>query len=224
MSAPIIHTDGNAIVLDLSTGASLCGRRIAGLDASALGELITCEMQRAGTAFAFGRWSEPRELYRSAQFASADEAATRTIHMGIDLFCAAGTPVHAPLDGIVEHLANNAQELDYGPLVILRHGSEPGTDFFTLYGHLSLDTLTRLSVGQHVSAGEEIATVGTPPGNGNWPPHLHFQRINDLVDLGVDFPGVASRRDRDYWLALSPSPAGFFPELDARALEYPSCS
>lgn len=222
MTATIIQTDGKAIVLDLSIGASLYGLPVAGLDVVSLDELIRRRMAEAGTAFAYGRWAEPRELYQSELFEDGGEA--RTIHMGIDLFCAAGTPVHAALDGTVEFVANNARELDYGPLVILRHRKVSGEDFFTLYGHLSLDTLQRVARGQEVRAGNVIAAVGEPPDNGNWPPHLHFQLINNLLGLGVDFPGVAPKSEQDYWLALSPSPARFFPDCPSGLLEYVACN
>lgn len=140
--------------------------------------------------------------------------------MGIDLFCVAGTPVFAPLDGKVELLANNARKLDYGPVVVLRHASDINEPLFTLYGHLGMEVLDRLRVGQDVAAGQQIATVGSPPQNGDWPPHLHFQLIRDLLDLGADFPGVSSESQKDYWLSLSPSPAAFFPECTSQALEY----
>jgi murein DD-endopeptidase MepM/ murein hydrolase activator NlpD len=130
------------------------------------------------------------------------------------------TPVATPLDGTVEITADNARELDYGPLLVLRHEDPDGETFFTLYGHLGPEVLAELEVGQAVSAGQRVATVGAPPGNGNWPPHLHFQLIMDLKDLGADFPGVASVSEQDYWLRLSPSPAAFFPEYDAGKLEY----
>ena len=222
MTATVIETDGRAIVLDLSTGATLYGQPIAGLGATGLGALIKRSMADADTAFAFGRWAEPRELYSNDNFAG-DTDETRTIHMGIDLFCRAGTPVCTPLDGVVEHVANNEGELDYGPLLILRH-DDADREFFTLYGHLSLDTLDRMRAGQKVAAGERIAAVGAPPTNGNWPPHLHFQLINDLLDMGTDFPGVALKSQQDYWLGLSPSPAAFFPECKPESLEYPACN
>ncbi len=219
MRSTIIETDGKAIVLDLSTGACLCDREIGGLDVSTLGGLINQTMDAAGTSFAFGRWAEPRELYSNDNFVTDSEEA-RTIHMGVDIFCVAGTPVCTPLVGEVESVANNKDELDYGPVVILRHEAADGVAFFTLYGHLSLDTLDRLVEGQSVQAGEQIASVGKPPTNGNWPPHLHFQVINDLLGLGAGFPGVASTSEKEYWLGISPSPAGFFPECESRQLEY----
>ena len=218
MTPPVIETDGKSIVLDLSKGAELCGQPVAGLDVGALSDLIDRTMAAAGTAFAFGRWAEPRELYTSTSFSGDGEA--RTVHMGIDLFCAAGTAVCTPLDGMVSILANNESDLDYGPLLVMEHAAGNDGFFYTLYGHLSMDTLDRLPVGKQVRAGEQIASVGEPPTNGNWPPHLHFQLINDLLGLGRDFPGVARQSEQDYWLGLSPSPARFFPEIEPERLEY----
>jgi 4-aminobutyrate aminotransferase-like enzyme len=128
------------------------------------------------------------------------------VHLGIDLFVQPGTAVHAPLDGIVHVLANNAAPQDYGPLVILRHETGGGPSVFTLYGHLSEDTLAGLTVGQPVGRGQRIARVGSPPSNGDWPPHLHFQAILDLLERGAGFPGVALPSQRAVWTALSPDP------------------
>jgi murein DD-endopeptidase MepM/ murein hydrolase activator NlpD len=105
-------------------------------------------------------------------------------------------------------------------MLVLVHDGNSGAAFFTLYGHLGLEVLDTLKAGQTIDAGEQIATVGAPPYNGNWPPHLHFQLINDLNGLGVDFPGVARKSEQQYWLGVSPSPAAFFPECDANLLEY----
>ena len=223
MTHAVIRTDGRAIVLDLSTGAELCDTPIAGLDVAELSRLINASMAAAETGFAFGRWAEPRELYSNDNFAT-DGDEMRTVHMGIDVFCEPGTPVFAPLDGVVEHAVNNDRELDYGPMLILRHATGDGGEFFSLYGHLSLTTLDDVRPGQIVTAGDEIATVGEPPTNGNWPPHLHFQIINDLLELGVDFPGVALKSQQARWLDLSPSPARFFPEVEPHLLEYTECN
>lgn len=217
-SAPVIETDGKAIVLDLSTGSRLRGIPLYGLDVVTFGKLIDESMAEAGTGFAFGRYGEPRELYDNEHFRQSGEP--RTVHLGIDLFCKAGTPIRAPLDGQVEFTANNARELDYGPMLVLRHEDAGASPFFTLYGHLGSGVLDGLEAGQAVRAGQPIASVGSPPGNGNWPPHLHFQLILDLRGLGADFPGVAAASEQAAWFGLSPSPAPFFPEYDARRLEY----
>lgn len=217
-TASVIATDGKAIVLDLSTGSRLRGEPVADLDVHRLGQLIDEAMAEAGTGFAFGRYAEPRELYKSEHFTAGAE--DRSIHLGLDLFCAAGSPVFAPLDGRIELLANNARELDYGPMLVMRHEVPDQDAFFTLYGHLGREALDELRCGQAINAGDQIATVGSPPGNGNWPPHLHFQLILDLMGLGAEFPGVASPSEQEYWFGLSPSPAAFFPGYEARELEY----
>ena len=114
--------------------------------------------------------------------------------------------MRAPLDGTVHLLAYNAARLDYGPLVVLQHEPEHGVSFFTLYGHLSLDTLDALRTGQRVAAGEAFARVGAPPTNGDWAPHVHVQVILDLLDLDHDFPGVARASEAGLWTGLSPDP------------------
>jgi murein DD-endopeptidase MepM/ murein hydrolase activator NlpD len=224
MESPVIATDGKATVLDLSVGSRLRGKDLKTLGVAEFSELIDEVMREADTAFAFGRYAEPRELYSNDDFASDETGESRTIHMGLDLFCVADTPVHAPLDGTVELLVNNDRELDYGPMIVLRHATDTGQIFYTLYGHLSLNTLDSIAQDQEVRAGEQIATVGVPPHNGNWPPHLHMQLVLELMSLAADFPGVAYASKQDYWLTLSPSPAVFFPQYDAKLLEYPSCN
>src|SRR5262249_5988776 len=79
-------------------------------------------------------------------------------------------------------------------------------EFFTLYGHLTTQTLDKLKVGQRVSRGQGFARVGTPEENGGWAPHAHVQIILDLLDLGADFPGVAYASQRAVWTGLSPDP------------------
>ncbi len=138
---------------------------------------------------AIGRYNEARLFYTEPMFAG------RTIHLGLDIFAEPGTPIFAPLDGTVYAIANNPKRLDYGPVMILQHET-----FFTLYGHLA-DTL---AVGTQVKAGQEIARIGARPLNGDWPPHLHFQIIRDLLDLDCDFPGVAAAGLREVYTALSP--------------------
>jgi len=215
---PVIKTDGRALTLDLSAASGSLGPNLQQLDVHGLSRLIDRAMRAQGTEYAFGRWGEHRALYNSEHF-SAGGTESRTVHMGIDLFCPALTAVYAPLDGRVEIVANNARELDYGPLLVLRHRAPGGAGFFTLYGHLDLAGVQALAPGQQVTAGEHIADIGSPPGNGNWPPHLHFQVILDLLDLGADFPGVAYRSQQAFWLAMSPHPAPFFPEADAVMLD-----
>src|SRR5207245_11258666 len=81
-----------------------------------------------------------------------------------------------------------------------------GGEFFTLYGHLTRETLQALKPGQAIGKDEVFARVGTSQENGGWPPHLHFQVILDLLDRGGEFPGVARASERAVWTSLSPDP------------------
>jgi 4-aminobutyrate aminotransferase-like enzyme len=155
-----------------------------------------------------GRYNEARLLYSSVLFGAGASPleARRAIHLGMDLFAEPGTSIHTPLDAVVHTLANNGAPLDYGPLVILRHDAGDAGVFFTLYGHLDKESLTRLKVGQHIARGEKFARIGAFEENGGWPPHLHFQIILDLLDLDANFPGVAYASQRAVWTSLSPDP------------------
>jgi len=220
-AAAIVSTDSRIIFLDLSIGSEALGVPLKNLPVERFSQLVEQRLESADTGFAFGRWGEPRELYSSELFVKEplQNVESRSIHIGVDLFCKAGTPVFAPLAGRVHIKANNAVELDYGPMIVLEHMTPTGESFYSLYGHLSLDGVAHISEGQQVSAGDRIATIGSAPENGNWPPHLHFQLILDLLGLGADFPGVALRSRQDVWLAMSPLPGMFFPECDANSLD-----
>ena len=197
-----------SLVFDLGVGSLLLGADPGASETPALTEKVFGAMKQASAPVGIGRYSEARPLYSSALFGSVESPVEerRTIHLGIDLFVEPGTRLRAPLDGVVHILANNAAPQDYGPLVILRHETGDSEEFFTLYGHLTTKTLDSLKVGQRISRGQELGRVGTPEENGGWAPHVHFQIIFDLLDLGADFPGVAYASQRTVWTSLSPDP------------------
>jgi murein DD-endopeptidase MepM/ murein hydrolase activator NlpD len=163
-------------------------------------EMLTSQQAAAG----IGGYLENRVIYRRSPHFD-DTAEARSLHLGVDVWVPAGTPVAAPLAGVVHSLADNNNFGDYGPTVILQHELE-GTTFFSLYGHLTRTDLAGLAAGQAVAAGQVIAHVGPHPENGDWPPHLHFQLIVDMQGRWGDFPGVAAPSERDYWAALCPDP------------------
>jgi 4-aminobutyrate aminotransferase-like enzyme/Ser/Thr protein kinase RdoA (MazF antagonist) len=164
-------------------------------------------MAEGGAVLGIGRYDEVRAFYANQAFAATgnDGPEWRTVHLGLDLFSAPGTPVLAPLDGIVHSVADNAAPLDYGPTVILEHTSGP-VRFYTLYGHLSRASVAGLREGQAVAKGHRIARLGTETENGGWPPHLHFQVVADMFDRRGEFPGVARPSDRRIWLSVCPDP------------------
>ncbi len=79
-------------------------------------------------------------------------------------------------------------------------------DFFTLYGHLSLADIQNLKEGQEVKRGQKFAHFGKPAENGQWPPHLHFQIIENLSGYRGDYPGVCKLSEREKYLANCPDP------------------
>ncbi|MGA0913751.1 MAG: aminotransferase class III-fold pyridoxal phosphate-dependent enzyme [Candidatus Nanopelagicaceae bacterium] len=152
-----------------------------------------------------GRYCENRAVYASDSF-DATAPSARTFHLGVDLWQSVGAPVHAPLAGVIELFNDNAAYLDYGPVVILRHETDQGHSFFTLYGHLAKKSLALWQVGKKVEAGELIGWMGDESENVGWPPHLHFQLITDLCGMGIDIYGVAPRDEVSLWRSISPNP------------------
>jgi 4-aminobutyrate aminotransferase-like enzyme len=91
-------------------------------------------------------------------------------------------------------------------MMILRHQTDDGVEFFTLYGHLSRESLDGQYPGRVIKAGDQIATLGSADVNVGWTPHLHLQIITDLLGLGTDFPGVGRPSQRRVWTSLCPDP------------------
>ena len=155
---------------------------------------------------AIGRYNEERGIYTTENYkVSKDES--RTIHLGIDLFTQPNTPIYCPLDGSVLCFEDRDIPLDYGPMIILQHEiKEHNLVFYTVYGHLTKESLQDLHKGKKIYKGMIIGYVGNYPTNGNWPPHVHFQLINDMFYNGSDYIGVAAKSKRDLWLSICPNP------------------
>ena len=196
------------LVFDLSVASTFLGADPHHAETPALTSALERELRLAHASVGVGRYDEPRLLYTSTLFEKSDSPVDerRTVHLGIDLFLQAGSSVRAPLDGTVHTIADNSAPLDYGPVVILRHLAGDAVEFFTLYGHLSQESIAKLSIGQPVPKGEAFGKIGTAAENGGWPPHLHFQIIADLLELNEKFPGVARVSERAIWTDLCPDP------------------
>ena len=144
---------------------------------------------------AIGGYNEARTIYKRSENFNTTETDERFIHLGLDLWTNANTPVFAPLAGKVHSFNNNMGLGNYGPTIILEHQLK-GNRFYTLYGHLTKASLVGLAVGNTINAGENFAAIGNYPSNGDYPPHLHFQVIVDLKERAGDFPGVTSLRNQ----------------------------
>jgi len=159
-----------------------------------------------GVPYGLGSYGEYRTVYQTDQFADAASPERRCVHLGVDVFAATGTQVHAPLDGQVLHLTYNPDPLDYGHTLILRHDAGPAP-FFTLYGHLGASLPRLLSVGDTVCAGQMIGHLGDWHENGGWAAHVHFQVMTDmLAQTGGNFFGVGHASLWEVWSAICPDP------------------
>jgi murein DD-endopeptidase MepM/ murein hydrolase activator NlpD len=195
---PVLTAD-NSVCMDLSSSS----REFTELDEGALDTAILQKLARAGAIAGVGGYLENRSIYAHTDLFEGD--SERCIHIGIDVFMPADTPLYAPLDGIVHSFANRQVSGDYGPVIILRHELDH-FEFHSLYGHLSESSLQGLGEGKRIAAGERFAWIGARPGNGNWPPHLHFQLIRDMQGHRGDYPGVVRPVDLDFFRQNCPDP------------------
>ncbi len=150
-----------------------------------------------------GGFLEHRSLYqRSPQYWGEEP---RCIHLGVDIWTAAYTQVYTPWPGKVHSFRDNQGYGDYGPTIILKHIIE-GMVFFTLYGHLSRRSLNNLRFGQTIDKNQPVGELGDFPENGDWPPHLHFQVMTDLLGNVGDFPGVVTQAEQDFYETICIDP------------------
>ena len=146
--------EGPHTVFDLSVGSRWLGTT-GDLDARGWTDLLFRHMRAVGATVGIGRYDEARRWYDSDAFAiqGEDGLERRTVHVGIDLFAEPGTPIHAPCDATVHSFRDNDARLDYGPTIVLRHEAGGLGEWYTLYGHLSRDSLAGLRRGQRIAAG-----------------------------------------------------------------------
>lgn len=86
-----------------------------------------------------------------------------TAHNGIDIANSIGTPIVSAMDGEV---VDSGPASGFGMWVRVQHSN----GLITVYGHINE---SMVSVGQQVSAGEQIATIGNRGQSTG--PHLHFE-------------------------------------------------
>lgn len=192
------------VALDLSvTNETLASKKLTTAKDYEL--FIQNYLDQNNAKIAYGGYNEIRNLYQRSTVFKNDTSDERNIHIGLDLWINESAPVYAALEGKIHSLQNNDALGDYGPTIILEHQIESIT-FHTLYGHLSLDSLEDKKVGNFVQKGQQIATLGLPPINGDYAPHLHFQIIIDIENKSGDYPGVCSSNTLAFYLQNCPDP------------------
>jgi murein DD-endopeptidase MepM/ murein hydrolase activator NlpD len=200
---PFDFTETAPVLFDLSAHS----RELEGIDLNDVemfSDYIFAELRRQGIPVGVGRYAEDRVVYRHRPLFDG-EKENRSIHLGIDLFARPGTRVSTPLPAEVHSFAYNDTPGNYGPTIILRHQPQ-GVAFFTLYGHLGLQSLSGLHPGRPFAAGDVIGEIGQSRENGGWPPHLHFQIITDMGQWQGDFPGVVAPSQLKKYLEICPDP------------------
>lgn len=150
----------------------------------------TIEAAMGNHVWGIGRYGENRQ----DAYSEFPTHVGRTVHLGVDLFAPAGTPVFAVADGYIHKIGTNAAPGDYGPTIVVEHFLESDERIFALYGHLGSVSLLGKNHGTPVSAGKQIGIVGNSRENGGWPPHLHFQ-LSWIVPSTYDMPGVVTPDD-----------------------------
>ncbi|MBW4362283.1 peptidoglycan DD-metalloendopeptidase family protein [Flavobacterium taihuense] len=174
-------------------------------DATEFEKYIEQLLAKNKASVAYGGYNEIRNLYKRSTAFNNSDTDERNIHIGLDLWIRAGTPVLSALDGKVHSFQYNNNLGDYGPTIILEHQLEEHV-FYTLYGHLALESIAGLKAGDFFAKGQQLASLGEPTVNGDYAPHLHFQIIKNIEHYYGDYPGVCSNNKLPYYLQNCPDP------------------
>ena len=171
-----------------------------------------------------GYYHEPRLIYAEPAFRKGPWKASdrRTVHLAVDAFVPAGTPMFAPLRGEVFVAEYRAGHLDYGGVIILRHETPDGDPFYTLYGHLNPEFLEHLKPGDIIEKGQQFCRLGDPTQNGGWAPHVHFQLALTTEGIEADWPGVGDPDEMYMWRAICPNPAALLNLADDKVRYHPT--
>jgi murein DD-endopeptidase MepM/ murein hydrolase activator NlpD len=172
-------------------------------DTAAFDRYVFDKILSDGKIAGAGGYFEPRVLYSRSEHFGGEEA--RSLHLGVDVWMPAGTPVYAPLDAVIHSFGDNQGFGNYGPTLILESRLE-GKALYVLLGHLSRADLKNWSKGAKVKAGTQVGTLGPFPENGDWPPHVHVQLMSDMQGLEGDFFGVCAPSEEKKFRALVADP------------------
>lgn len=130
-------------------------------------------------------------------------AGSRPTHTGVDINQNKGNPIYAAASGTVSYTYNTAAKTSYGTYVVIDHGY----GYTTLYAHMVVNSIA-VKVGQYVTAGTRIGTVGTT-GNSTGE-HLHFE----IKDGGTPIANSVFRCGQGRVTALTAIPGPTEPATD----------
>ncbi|MDA3904846.1 MAG: aminotransferase class III-fold pyridoxal phosphate-dependent enzyme [Bacteroidales bacterium] len=206
----------SAQALDMSVSSIWIGHEIEYNDNDLLDFKINRIRKKNPNSIIAGGYMETRPFYSTDAYKKEGNSGSeyRSVHLGIDFWLKAETPIHSLFDGKMFSIFNNDYHKDYGPTIILEHKTDNGIMFYTLYGHCSKSTLELHQEGKSIKKGELIAYVGKDDENGSWAPHLHFQLTLDMLEYKHDFPGVTFPNETNVWKSICPNPNLFFNQKE----------
>ncbi|MBS0028728.1 peptidoglycan DD-metalloendopeptidase family protein [Chitinophaga sp. 22321] len=200
---PLLGVHESLLVMDFTANNTTLTKTIL-QDINKFSRYIDNTLLQSGCRLGIGGYAEHRTIYAVSPHFDAGEEPRR-LHLGTDVWGEAGTQLYAPLNAHVHSFRFNDHFGDYGATIILQHQLD-GHLFYTLYGHLSISNLQGLYENMPVAAGQLLAHFGTPSENGGWPPHLHFQLIEDMQGFRGDYPGVCRYSEKEKYLQNCPDP------------------
>jgi murein DD-endopeptidase MepM/ murein hydrolase activator NlpD len=178
---------GTSDATDVSAAATTNGPQVLAIAAPAAKNDYSALLAK-GEKFAQDRAAKEaaarRPMYSpfsTGTFTSGFGARWGTLHAGVDLANAIGTPILAVADGEVIEAGPAS---GFGMWVRLKHAD--GT--VTIYGHIDSATVSK---GQHVLAGDEIAKMGNRGFSTG--PHCHFEVWLNGSQKVDPLPWLASR-------------------------------
>jgi peptidoglycan LD-endopeptidase LytH len=203
---PFDRNADNLLLLDFTGGNPELTSNVLD-DVRSFSAYINGKLHARNALYGIGGYAEHREVYSRSKVFDAKNPGEepRRLHLGIDIWGKPNTVVMAPLEGIVHSYGYHDRAGDYGATIILTHQLQQ-TSFHTLYGHLSLNSIRNIQEGERISPGDKFAEFGIPVENGQWPPHLHFQVINDLEGWSGDYPGVCQFSEKEKFIKNCPDP------------------
>lgn len=195
-------------VMDLGIGGELLGADPQRSQCRIRAKVVSDELRRVDNPLGIGRYDEAR--FTSAAHGcighQSEGGGAECVHMGLDIFAAAGANVRACLDGVVHRVATVVEGGEADTTVILRHECGDSGPLFTVYRHLSSEGILSLTAGQRIDGGEVIGKIPCVDADRRTPTHLHFQLAVDLLEKNEDFPSMVPAAYREIWKALSPDP------------------
>jgi hypothetical protein len=190
--------------LDFTAGNKELDKTII-TDTTKFDQWITKKLHENNCIYGIGGYMEHRTIYTGIPLFDNGNDEPRFLHLGVDIWALADTPVYSPLKGKVHSFNDNKNHGDYGPTIVLEHELD-GLMLYSLYGHLSRKNLDLLYIGMPVDINQKIGNFGDIEENGHWPPHLHFQLMFNIEGKQGDYPGACRFSEKEKHLKNIPDP------------------